>query len=174
VTDELAKPTRDYTGAQIRAIIVAVGTKQPTPDALQAYRHLLADRPHAWRIAGDMAAIAERLMLKEYEANVAMHEALAVGLATLRQDLGAATAPALERLLIEQVVLCWLQMYDAQYRYTTAHAESMTLTKADYWERRLSQVQGRYLRATEALARVRRLGQRAALQVNIGAQQLIA
>ena len=46
-----------------------------------------------------------------------------------------------------------------------------TIVQADFWERRLSAAQRRFLRATETLARVRRL-QLPAVQVNIAERQL--
>jgi hypothetical protein len=51
-------------------------------------------------------------------------------------------------------------------------AGSLSLEQGTYWEKRLSSVQRRYLRACETLARVRKLAQAAPLQVNIGAQQV--
>jgi hypothetical protein len=75
-------------------------------------------------------------------------------------------------LLIDQIVVCWLQMYITQYSYSSVMAESVTLNQGNYWERRLTIVQGRYLRAMETLARVRRLSRVTPLQVNIGGQQV--
>jgi hypothetical protein len=36
----------------------------------------------------------------------------------IKTDLGFDTAPALERLLIEQIALCWLRLGDAEARYS--------------------------------------------------------
>jgi hypothetical protein len=41
-----------------------------------------------------------------------------------------------------------------------------------YWEKLLSTAQGRYLKAIETLAKVRRLSKVTPLQVNIGGQQI--
>jgi hypothetical protein len=50
---------------------------------------------------------------------------------------------------------------------------AITCERGAYWERRLTAAQGRYLRACESLARVRRLSRPGApLQVNIGGQQV--
>ncbi len=46
------------------------------------------------------------------------------------------------------------------------------MTVGAYWDRRVSGAQARYLRAMEALARVRRLAMPQPLQVNIGGQQV--
>jgi len=77
----------------------------------------------------------------------------------------------LEQMLIEEVLLCWLRLIIWEYKLTELDIEGMTLTKAEFWDKRLSGAQRRYLRACETLARVRRLTRNnPALQVNIAAQ----
>jgi hypothetical protein len=84
--------------------------------------------------------------------------------------------PPLERLLIEQVVLCWLHFNLLDLEYTNIMSASISASTADHSERRLSAAQRRYLRACEALARIRKLARTTpALQVNIatgGGQQI--
>lgn len=78
----------------------------------------------------------------------------------------------LERLLVQQVVLTWLKLGHTEWHHEHILVNGhMTIQVADFWERRLSAAQRRYLRACETLARVRRLGL-PMLQVNIGAQQV--
>ncbi len=59
-----------------------------------------------------------------------------------------------------------------QHSYTANKVGMLTLKQGEYWEKRLSSAQRRYLRACETLARVRKLAQASPLQVNIGAQQV--
>ena len=89
----------------------------------------------------------------------------------LCQDLGVTDAPPLEKALISHVALCWLRLQLIEQQYSGVQAGNMTLPQGDYWERRLSAAQRRYLRAVETLARVRRL-RVPALQVNIGEKQV--
>jgi hypothetical protein len=90
-----------------------------------------------------------------------------------RNQLGYENASALERALIDAVVLAWLRYADLERRYSNVMKGSISLQQADFWERRLGATQRRYLRAIETLARVRRLAI-PAMQVNIGAQQVNA
>jgi len=94
----------------------------------------------------------------------------------LRRSLGSATAIPLERLLIDDVVLCWLRMQIFEQLYTANYAtgSGVTLAKADYLERRLTATRRRYLQSIEALARVRGLLSRVGVQVNIAQQQAIS
>ena len=85
--------------------------------------------------------------------------------------MGWEVAPPLERLLIEHVALCWLRVQCVEQRYAQIMAKSITLEQGRYWESRLSASQRRYLRATETLARVRKL-RLPPVQVNIGEKQV--
>jgi hypothetical protein len=73
---------------------------------------------------------------------------------------------------MDQVVICWLQLAHTQSSYTKLMSTTTPADRGLYWERRLTQVHNRYVRATEALARVRRLTRAAPLQINIGGQQV--
>ena len=50
--------------------------------------------------------------------------------------------------------------------------KQLSLNQERYWSGYIHQTQARYLRAIEALARVRRLAQRTPVQINIGGQQI--
>ena len=93
----------------------------------------------------------------------------------LRESLGAAEASPVERLLIDQVVVCHLRMHLTEQWYQSA-MQGCSLPCAAFCERKLSAVQRRYLRAIETLSRVRTLIGVPLVQVNIasgGAQQLV-
>jgi hypothetical protein len=93
----------------------------------------------------------------------------------MKKEMGYYLAPQTERMLIDAVMLTWLRWQTWETHYTQMNqGEGMTLTKAEFWEKRLSAAQGRYLRAVETLARVRKLIS-PVLQVNIaneGGQQV--
>lgn len=78
----------------------------------------------------------------------------------------------LESLIIRQIVGAWVRLAYTEYAYNGALvAGNQTLAQADFWERRLTAAERRYLRSCETLARVRRLGV-PAVQVNIAERQL--
>ncbi len=90
----------------------------------------------------------------------------------IENELGYKGSPILERLLIEQVMIAWLDLDIVQVKYAAATGSSHTHDSGAYWDRRLNSAQHRYLRAVESLARVRKLALVAPLQVNIGGQQV--
>ncbi len=88
----------------------------------------------------------------------------------MRSDLGSASSPLLEQLLIQHVTLCWLNLNGVEFKHSNLMKESITLTVGTYWDKRLTEAQRRFTRACESLARVRRLSRRIPIQVNIAAQ----
>jgi len=88
----------------------------------------------------------------------------------LRADLCFESASALERLMIQQAALCWLNLNMVECRHSNVIHQSIALPVGMYWEKRLSAAQRRFTRACDSLARVRRLTRSIPVQVNIAAQ----
>lgn len=159
------------TAAEIRRVIAAVNVKKPKQEDIEALRRLMAQLPGLARALMDLTEVAEGQVLGEVHLDRCGTEAMKANLARLKDDLGYQTAPTLERLLIEQVALCWLRQNTAEMRLSRLRADTHPLSQGEYWDKRLSVAQSRYLRACETLARVRRLlRQPPAVQVNIAAQ----
>ncbi len=140
-------------------------------------RRLYDVYPQVWQAQGQFANRAQLDLVDRLTAAWSVKEALRRTAADIRAQLGDAAATAIERLLIEQVVICWLRMQVQELTYTIVMhgGEPITTTKAEHEERMLRSVQARYLRAIETLARVRRLLNLPSPQVNInlpGGQQV--
>ena len=88
---------------------------------------------------------------------------------TLAKKLEYDAAPPHEQLLIDHILTVRLRLIDAENRYNNiVVGNSVTLQQGQYWDNMLSSCQARFLRAIEALARVRRLARNTpALQINI-------
>jgi hypothetical protein len=96
--------------------------------------------------------------------------------ASLQRELEGPTPTPLERTLCERVATCWLDMQITDLASARVHGKAeLTKVVSDYWQQRQDRAQRRYLDATMALARTRRLLAPVIAQVNIaqaGAQQL--
>jgi len=157
---------------ELRDLINATDRENPRQEDVAALRALLNERTELWCVAGDMArSAAMHLMDEGVKATPLVKESLKAAWATLLKDLGYQDAPLLEKLLVEQVVLCYLRLFLVEYNYTSATSAAGSYEKLDYWERRLSAAQRRFLRAASALAQIRKM-QLPALQVNIGDKQV--
>ena len=135
-----------------------------------ALRQALDQNVTVWQKVSDLSTGARRLALKKFSP--LMRESVLKRLELIEAELGYGDAPAIERLLIEQVGTCWLQLHLAEAINSTLALEEAGISQSEFLEKRLTGAQGRYLKAIETLARVRRLLRPGVVQVNIGAQQL--
>jgi len=150
-------------------LLAETGKAKPKQEQLEALERSFMIVPTLWRNVGLAHAAAVKAIERETESKqvrIVLHANYDGQL----RDLGYDGASPLERSLIEHAALCWLRLQCVEQRFSYITNEGCTLAQGDYWERRLSAAQRRYLRAVETLARVRRL-RLPALQVNIGENQ---
>ena len=163
---------RDGTLAYLEGILARVDRENPDPTAVEELRTALRTAPALSRILCDFAGINNEKVIESLVSGPVGRESLTAQVEAMRDGLGYKTSPDLERGLIEHVVLCWLRVQKAEMVYSQAQTVEMTLSKADWHERRLTAAHGRYMRACDSLARVRRMGRPSAFQINVGEQQV--
>lgn len=145
-----------------------------TTDERGELRAILTAETGLTRQYGDMANVAWRCFMAELDKQSAgLGAAVDVRRDLMRRAMDYDGSSELERLLIDEVVLCQFDYYRVERAYATATAETFTLPSMEQWNRVLEQKQTQYLRAVLALARVRRLLRLPAMQVNIGQTQVI-
>ena len=99
------------------------------------FRRYLDEHREVWRILGDLSEFAyTRLVDASVGDQVALRESLKTGRLAMRQDLGYEEASALERLLIDQVVLCWLRMSHVELHHTAMSNRDTPLSLRECWE----------------------------------------
>jgi hypothetical protein len=156
---------------EVQAILGRNNTENPDPADVLALQRVLRERPDMWHVCGGgLAHQAIVLLLDNTSASVLAREFAKREVETIRRSLGHDHAPEIERMLIEQVTLCWLRLNLLEQQYTRFRSETLLLDQAAFLERRLSAVQRRFLRAIETLARVRRIVRKTLVQVNIAEQ----
>ncbi len=144
--------------------------------AAEQLRPLLDGTPGTWEFLGDLAGHAQRAWLDLASGdNRVSREAFERTVRRMRADLLGPSPTPLERLLVERVVACWLQVYylESLYAQRLAAGGSPTWAGDDGHQRRQERAHRRYLSAIKALAQVRRLLV-PMVQVNIAEQQTIA
>ena len=147
-----------------------------TADDRRELRGILSEQATLARNLGDMARVAWRSYMTPLgQAAPGMQVAAEERATHLRRELGYAESSELEKLLIDDIVLCQFDYYRIERTYAIATAESYSLTVMQEWDAVLSSKQARLNRAILALARVRRLLKLPAVQINVnqaGGQQL--
>jgi hypothetical protein len=104
------------------------------------------------------------------EKNLVFREALLRKLELMRAELLGENPTPVEKLLVERVVACWVQVQDAELRAAQG-AGDVTIRQADFHQRRMDATHRRYLAALKALALVRKLAL-PALQINLARKQV--
>lgn len=173
---QLTQPKQDDHAA-FMAALRKVDDANPKPEDITNLRRLLKSNDTNWQVAGDLMQQAQHTALRTLnmgKGKTVTVESAEEGMQYIRRQLGYASAPMLEKLLIEQIVTAWLRLGICEMQFSALMAGAVAFDKGDYWNRVLDAAQRRYLRAIESLARVRRL-KLPALQVNVaqaGAKQL--
>ena len=141
-------------------------------DAMPALCRLLDHVPAIREaIGGALERTVEHSIIKSLGGgdNVVFREALSRKLAALREELEGASPSPTERLLVDRIVACWLQVQQADLLY--AQAGSCSFAQANFHLKRQDRAHRRFLSAMRTLATVRKLAL-PTLQVNIGGNRV--
>lgn len=128
------------------------------------------DRPEAVELAGNLARMAQDKLVEAYSGNnLLVREGITRKVVALRDELAGPNPTALERLLVEGIVACWVHVNHLEANY--ANKGNMSLRLADHYQRSISSAHRRYLSSIRTLATVRKLAL-PTLQVNIARKQV--
>lgn len=119
-------------------------------------KQLLDAHPEIWEHYGDLALHARESWRHLASAsNPYMYEALGRKLDAMKAKIAGSSPTPLEELLVERIVICWLQV---SYADTLAAQTNPTVPiHQSTLQKRQTSAQHRYLRAIQSLATVRKL-----------------
>jgi hypothetical protein len=126
-------------------------------EAAQALVAQELSRPGGWRPGGDIMGDALAGAVRACAGNYLTAESVKRGLEEMRAELGYEGSSLPERLLIEQVLLCWLRLSLLERQQTRALESNQPYAYLYYLQTATTQAQRRYTNAINSLARVRRL-----------------
>jgi hypothetical protein len=120
-------------------------------------------------LGGDLEQITERLLSTAVAGeDIPFREAIKHKMKVLRRDLAGPTTTPIEKLLIDRIVICWLQVQMADIAQAKVEAQTMALER--FQLRRQDSANRRYLAAIRSLATIRKMAL-PALQINLGQNQ---
>ncbi len=138
--------------------------------AIHALRKIMDEVPEAASAVFDAAWSVERSIVREMAGgNLTVEEAAPRALKDMREGLAGENPSPLENLLVERIVVCWLQL---QY-FDVLYARSMknsSAAQSEHHQKLIDRAHKRYLSAIKALAQIRKMGP--AVQINIAEQQV--
>jgi hypothetical protein len=140
----------------IRAVVARA--KAGDDSAVPLLRELLTKYPILWQRYGDLAAQAEGAWVALAAGqNLYLRESLARQAAALRQELAGPSPSALEKLLVERVVACWLQLHYFDCIETRDLKADDRPRLAAFRAKRQEQAHRMYLTSLAALTTLRKL-----------------
>ena len=145
--------------------------EKPDKKDLEAIREFLIDFPQFCKAVYSLADEARQLLIRKLIDNGLVKVALEEYTIHLRNEFGYDQAPIMEQLVIENIILAWLRLYWVEYQLTLFMGREARFAEIEFWERRLSMAQKRYLAACESLAKIRRMAV-PTVQLNIGDKQI--
>ena len=113
--------------------------------------------------------LRQTIAKKASGGNLLIGESIKKKLDMLQAELEGPNPTPIERLLAERASLCWFVVNWYEDRFTKT--SDMSITQADYFQRRIHRAHQRFLSAVETLARVRKLAG-PTLQLNIARNQV--
>ena len=144
--------------------------KKPTKKVREELQTVLEENPGVWRYMGDLARLTQEKLIENTKGTYGVRESLRAGLESIQSDLGYEDSGPLERLLIQQVAIAWLDYYKTLWYHESNLESGVSLRIAAYWGKRLNGAHRRYMRAINTLARVRKMGP--CVQINIASEQV--
>jgi hypothetical protein len=152
---EPSKEIEPSTAAKLSALV----DRAQAGDAstLPQINKILDECPEIWTRLGDLEGLAEKAWVAVLaEKNPLIVEAIGRTLAKMRSDLSGEENPTqIEKVLIDQVVLCWLQVKALEFN--TANQEKSSGGKTNRPHIQLELAHRRHLSALKALTDLRRL-----------------
>lgn len=126
------------------------------PNAVARLRQLFDDHPEIWEQIGDLAKHAEVTLARGVsKGEVVMFESVRRMVKKLKRELGDKDATPLEKLAIQRVVICWLEL---QYAAAVFPIVTGKPTAADtFGVKQKDSAQRRFDAALKSLASLRKL-----------------
>ena len=156
----MARKANGFTQSEneLEAIIAKTDKENPKPADIAAMnRFLSTENGLATVKANEPMQTALDAFIRSYSSSELKRETHRRNLELRRKELDYANESTIVRMLIDQVLLCQMRLIQFEVTHANRTNESHTLSLGIYYEKRLAYTQGRFLKAVETLAKVKRL-----------------
>jgi len=150
----------------------AYKAKKPAKEDLQEIRNFLINRPQLCKAVFGLVEAVQGEIIKNMMGDQALTQiAIEEYVLSVREEMGYNDAPIMEKLIIENIIISWLRVYFCESQLSFRMSGQVSMSVLEFWERRLTVSQRRYLAACESLAKIRKM-KIPAVQLNIGEKQI--
>ena len=159
------KITRDQVMELVKA-------KTLTPEQWSELENGLKHNPSIVNNLGDMGVVVRQQLVHGIKHQPGVGVVWNARTQALRDEMGYASANPAERLVIDSVATCWLQLQLVTVAYQSFCQGGGTATQVATWETRMTAAHNRFARQVELLAKLRYWGSRVQ-QVNIAHNMIV-
>lgn len=153
-----------------------VDSEKPSSEDVARVQKMLMLHPNFWKIGEGLSGSALYSYICSITKSKGNQLLIEAEVKDIKEQLGYSAINQIEKLIIDQILLCWVGVTHIERRLLNLMTEGThTTEQGEYWQNTLTRYQNRYLRAIETLARVRKQYKGIAFQVNIatdGGQQV--
>lgn len=134
----------------------------------------ILDKASLWGFMGELTRRVQQSWLEAMTGpNALIREAYERRADEMRKELLTAGDSPLERLLVDRIVMTWLQVGHADTVFAIAlKGDDLSFRAGAYYQEQQDRAHARHLKALKALAQVRKLLV-PAVQINVGQNQII-
>lgn len=151
----MEKQNKNSKVENVLDLIKQTDKENPKPEDLTALQKFL-DKDSLLVELNSVSKMAFQKAIEIYSTSALLREVHKRDIEQKQKDLGYEYASPIEKILIDQVVLCWFRLNHIEIIHARQQAESHTFTSGVYWDKKLSSAQRRLLKAMETLAKVQK------------------
>jgi hypothetical protein len=140
---------------ELQALLKRADKENPKPEDLREIRKML-DNSSALVRANELSELAFKRVIETISKSALMGELIQRQIKEKREAFGYKTAHIIEKMLIDQVILCSIRLNQVEMVHSAKTDESHSHDSGMYWEKRLSGAQRRFQKACETLAKVQK------------------
>ena len=140
-------------------LVVKARKKNPDPSDLEEVEDMLDEAPELWNVGHGFAGKVFDQLVAHIEPAKIEQLILKAQVEDIKNKLGYSSTNQLERLIIDEIILCWTYANHAHavLKNITFDTDGFSYPSHKHWQNNLTQCQKRYMKALETLARVRKL-----------------
>ena len=162
----------EYTD-ELKELIKKVDRAKPDKGDKAALVRWIEGHPDLFTDIWNLSQIVQNSIIEKFLTKEPLHTFFRSELDLIAKYLSVDGDSALERLLIQNILVAWLHLQWVEFQLVNLMGNVKTnRLSVEFWEKQATVIQHRYLRACESLARVRKLARYTpALQVNIATER---
>jgi hypothetical protein len=143
---------------ELGEIMVRCLCENPHEEDLESLRAKMVENPEMYSMVFDMARTIEDRIINNSFLQPVMEIGIQANTEQIRVEMGYDDAPIFERLLIDNLINCWLRLQWVElFQIEALYSEGDKKPNFNDWEKRLTSTQGRFLKACGTYVRYKSL-----------------